>query len=73
MRAKLLKLEGGRYQLLLTQHHLLGDGWSGAVLLAELAALYRSEGDRALARPPDFADYLAWRQRQDRRRSLTNI
>ena len=65
MRAKLLKLDGGD-RLLLTQHHLLGDGWSGAVLLTELAALYRSQGDRALARPPGFADYLAWRQRQDR-------
>src|SRR3546814_5187520 len=47
--------------LLLSNHHLLLDGWSLPVLLHELAALY--EGSPL---PPAFAwqRYLAWRERR---------
>ena len=66
IRAALLHLGPDRHRLLLTQHHLLGDGWSGPILLQDLLALYRHGGDgAALPPPPAFKDYLAWLQNQD--------
>ena len=65
IRATLLRLAPDRHRLLLTQHHLLGDGWSGSVLVQDLLSCYR---DRASALPPApaFSAYLAWVQRQDK-------
>src|SRR5262249_12554948 len=65
MRAALLRLAPLRYRLLLTQHHLLGDGWSAAILIEELLAFYR-HASPALPPAPTFSDYLAWLMRQDR-------
>jgi amino acid adenylation domain-containing protein/non-ribosomal peptide synthase protein (TIGR01720 family) len=65
VRATLLRLGPERHRLLLTQHHLLGDGWSGPILIRDLLALYRDPAG-VLPPPPPFADYLAWLQRQDR-------
>lgn len=39
-RMQLFRLEPGRHALLLAFHHLVSDGWSGSVLLAQLASLY---------------------------------
>ncbi len=67
IRATLLRLASDRHRLLLTQHHLLSDGWSSSILLQDLLALYRHQGDAsALPRPPAFQDYLAWLQHQDK-------
>ncbi len=67
IRATLLRLSPDRYRLLLAQHHLLCDGWSGSILLQDLLALYRHQGNvGALPRQPPFKDYLAWLQNQDR-------
>ncbi|WP_437821703.1 amino acid adenylation domain-containing protein [Sorangium sp. So ce1078] len=45
-RAELLVLDDDDFALLLTQHHIVTDGWSIGVFMQELAALYRalSEG-----------------------------
>jgi amino acid adenylation domain-containing protein/non-ribosomal peptide synthase protein (TIGR01720 family) len=67
IRAILVRLTAERHRLLLTQHHLLGDGWSGSVLLQDILALYRHHGDgAALPQQPAFKDYLAWLHRQDK-------
>ncbi len=67
IRATLLHLGPQHHRLLLSQHHLLGDGWSGSILLQDMLALYRHRGDTAaLPRQPAFRDYLAWLLRQDR-------
>ena len=67
IRATLLHLGADRHRLLITQHHLLGDGWSGQVLLEDLLALYRHQGNgSALPLQPAFKDYLAWLQRQNK-------
>ncbi|WP_037079865.1 non-ribosomal peptide synthetase [Pseudonocardia spinosispora] len=70
IRMVLAWLPGGRARLLLTQHHLLTDGWSQTLLLAELFALYEhardtadldtADIDTALPVPADFRDYLSW-------------
>ncbi|MBN3884983.1 MAG: amino acid adenylation domain-containing protein [Nostoc sp. JL34] len=39
-RAKILQLDDKSYQLLVTLHHIIADGWSIGILLKELAALY---------------------------------
>ncbi|MFP3526650.1 condensation domain-containing protein, partial [Pantoea sp. SIMBA_072] len=53
--------------LLLTLHHLVADGWSLAVLVRELGALYQafgSGGDDPLpALPVQYIDYALWQRR----------
>ncbi|HVQ32095.1 MAG TPA: amino acid adenylation domain-containing protein, partial [Vicinamibacteria bacterium] len=69
-RPLLLRLADGAHDLLLTQHHIVTDGWSIAVLIEELLALYRdySEGRGPSLPEPvlQYADYAvgqrAWLQ-----------
>ncbi|MGH2717276.1 MAG: non-ribosomal peptide synthetase, partial [Actinomycetota bacterium] len=66
IRVRLIKLAPRRYRLVITYHHILLDGWSTPLLLAELGSLYGSGGDETgLGQPPSFRDYLAWLGRQD--------
>ena len=52
---------------MLTNHHLLMDGWSMPVLVRELLTLYAQQGDAgALPRVTPYRDYLAWIAGQDR-------
>ena len=47
--------------LLLTMHHLIVDGWSGAILLRELGTLYTHDGNgEMLPHPASFKPYLRW-------------
>ncbi|MFF9222069.1 amino acid adenylation domain-containing protein, partial [Streptomyces viridosporus] len=62
IRFTLVRLAADRHRLLLTNHHILLDGWSMPVLLEELFALYETRGDASALPPaPAFADYLTWR------------
>jgi amino acid adenylation domain-containing protein len=67
IRGRLLRLAADDHLLLITQHHIISDGWSEIVLRRELAALYAafSQGqDNPL--PPleiQYTDYALW-QRQ---------
>ncbi|WP_190113409.1 condensation domain-containing protein, partial [Streptomyces cinnamoneus] len=55
-----------RHRLLVTNHHILLDGWSTPILVDELFALYGASGDdSALARVTPYRDYLAWLTEQD--------
>ncbi|CBW75453.1 Non-ribosomal peptide synthetase modules (EC 6.3.2.-) [Mycetohabitans rhizoxinica HKI 454] len=67
MRACVVQLADDNYQCVLTQHHIVSDGWSLGVLTRELSALYAaSMGVQADALPPlsvQYPDYAAW-QRQ---------
>jgi len=57
-RGFLLRLGGEEHRLLVTFHHIVSDGWSLALFLDELSALY---GGAALpALPVQYADYAAW-------------
>ncbi|MCF1594979.1 amino acid adenylation domain-containing protein [Streptomyces muensis] len=67
MRFTLMRLGAGRYRFVLTNHHILLDGWSRPMLVRELLALYRAKGDdSALPRVRPFRDYLHWLAGQDR-------
>ncbi|RKG69030.1 LLM class flavin-dependent oxidoreductase [Corallococcus sp. CA054B] len=65
VRAALVALEDQEHVLLMTQHHIVTDGWSIGVLARELAALYRAEvsGAAPALAPPAFqyVDYARWR------------
>jgi hypothetical protein len=67
LRARLLVLGEQEYVLVLVLHHIVADGWSLAVLLRELTALYEAGcGGRAVQLPElelQYADYAEW-QRQ---------
>ena len=63
----LLRLGHDAHRLLLSFHHIVGDGWSNGVLLREVAALYtaRVRGRRA-SLPPlplQYADFALWQRR----------
>ena len=60
-----------RHRLVLTHHHLLMDGWSGPVLVAELLRLYAAGGsDAGLPPAASYRDYLKYVARQDRGAAL---
>jgi amino acid adenylation domain-containing protein len=60
LRLALVRLDGREHLLLVTLHHIVGDGWSLGVLLREIAALW---GGRALPElPVQYADFAVWQQ-----------
>ncbi|ERT10616.1 hypothetical protein O185_23835 [Photorhabdus temperata J3] len=67
IRACLIRLTDDEYQFLLTQHHIVSDGWSVNVLIRELSTLYTAFlAEQADPLPPlaiQYPDYAAW-QRQ---------
>ncbi|NWC10473.1 amino acid adenylation domain-containing protein, partial [Pseudomonas agarici] len=67
MRVQLLHVTPEEQVLVLTQHHIISDGWSMAILVEELIALYsaysRGETPKLPALPIQYADYAHW-QRQ---------
>ena len=71
MRFALIRLSAEEHRLVLTNHHLLMDGWSMPVLVRELLTLYAQHGDAgALPRVTPYRDYLAWVAAQDRAAAL---
>jgi amino acid adenylation domain-containing protein len=67
LRILLIRLSGARSRLVLTNHHLILDGWSMPLVLTELLTLYAHGGDdTALPRLTPFRDYLKWLGEQDR-------
>ena len=61
LRIRLLRLAPDAHVLVLTQHHIVSDGWSMPIMVDELVRLYSGEPLPALAF--QYADYAAW-QRQ---------
>ena len=69
LRALLADLESETQALLLNLHHIVSDGWSASILVAEATALYTAavtgNGARA-ALPPlpiQYADFAVWQRR----------
>ncbi|QOV63385.1 condensation domain-containing protein [Kosakonia pseudosacchari] len=67
IRGALLQLGDEEHMLLLTQHHIISDGWSIGVLVRELSHLYEVAcGKHSYplnALPVQYADYASWQQR----------
>ncbi|MFI9558769.1 amino acid adenylation domain-containing protein [Nonomuraea endophytica] len=63
-RARLLRLKAQEHVLALTFHHAVFDGWSQRPFLEDLGRAYA--GEELPSPPAQFADYVAWRDRQER-------
>ena len=71
MRFALIRLGAERHRLLISNHHLLMDGWSAPILVRELLQAYAQGGSAAsLPRVTPYRDYLAFIARQDRAAAL---
>jgi len=66
IRGRLLRLGEQEHVLLITQHHIVSDGWSVGVLIDEVSTLYRAFtqglGDSLPPLPVQYADYAAWQR-----------
>jgi Condensation domain len=66
LRAALFRLSSSEHLLLLTMHHIAGDGWSVGVLLRDLSQAYLSlTGETAASLPPlqvQYADFTRWQR-----------
>ena len=66
MRATLLRLADDHHVLLLTNHHIISDGWSGGIFFEEFAALYRAflmgESSPLQELSLQYADYAVWQR-----------
>jgi len=67
-RARLLTLDAEDHHLLMTVHHVAGDGWSLDLLLNELSALYPACAAKRPSPLPEpavqYADFAAWQRRR---------
>lgn len=67
VRAHLIRLDAATHWFVLTTHHIVSDGWSADVMLAELSSFYRSyaTGDAVSLAPlpVQYADYALWQRR----------
>ncbi|HYG63544.1 MAG TPA: condensation domain-containing protein, partial [Thermoanaerobaculia bacterium] len=70
VRWTLLRLDAEEHLALVTMHHIVSDGWSAAIFLRELAALYdtcrtaEAAEDAVLAElPVQYADFAVWQRR----------
>jgi hypothetical protein len=66
IRGQLLHLAEDEHVLLVTQHHIISDGWSLGVLVREVAALYtafsQGQADPLLPLSLQYADYAVWQR-----------
>ncbi|MDE5458994.1 amino acid adenylation domain-containing protein, partial [Bradyrhizobium sp. CSA112] len=67
IRGRLIRMSDDEHVFLLTQHHIVSDGWSLGVLVRELSQLYRAflagQDDPLPPLAIQYPDYAAW-QRQ---------
>ncbi|WP_328677069.1 non-ribosomal peptide synthetase [Streptomyces sp. NBC_00343] len=67
VRFTLVRLGAERHLLVLTNHHILLDGWSLPIVVRDLFRGYAQGGDASGLEPvAPFSDYLGWLQAQDR-------
>nr|WSY54830.1 amino acid adenylation domain-containing protein [Streptomyces sp. NBC_00886] len=70
LRLTLVTMGDDQYELVLTAHHVLFDGWSLPLLLRDLLWTYASGGADELPRVPGYRTFLTWLAAQDRQESL---
>lgn len=66
LRATLVQIAEGEHLLLLTNHHIISDAWSGGIFFNELGEIYNSIVEQRPAVLPDlkiqFADFAEWQR-----------
>jgi len=66
LRVKLLRLAAEEYVVLLTMHHIIGDGWSMGLLVNEIGTLYQAFTNNQQSPLPElliqYADYAVWQR-----------
>ncbi|MDZ7268843.1 MAG: amino acid adenylation domain-containing protein [candidate division KSB1 bacterium] len=77
LRATLLRLQPAEHLLLLGMHHIIADGWSMAVLIREMSALYTAfRSGRPSPLPPlriQYADFALWQRDRLQGTTLENL
>ncbi|RJE81835.1 non-ribosomal peptide synthetase, partial [Paracoccus onubensis] len=71
LRFTLARETAQRHHLVLTNHHIIMDGWSTPLFLRDLLALYHADGDDpALPEIPAWRDYLDWLATRDEQAAM---
>ncbi|SNY72988.1 non-ribosomal peptide synthetase [Paractinoplanes atraurantiacus] len=63
IRFLLVKMGADRHRLVMTQHHVIVDGWSGPLMVRELLSAYAG---KAPGKSRSYRDFLAWLAAADR-------
>jgi hypothetical protein len=67
LRLLLLRIGPNLHRLVMTNHHIVMDGWSLPLLQKEVSALYAAGGDAGMLPPVrPYRDYVAWLAAQDK-------
>ncbi len=67
VRFMVIKVGPDRHRLVMSNHHIVFDGWSTPLLMRDLFSLYASHGDATgLPAVRPYRDFLAWQSGQDR-------
>ena len=71
LRFLLIELPDARWRLVITAHHIVIDGWSLPVFVAEMMILYRAAGDLGALpiAPRPYRDYIGWLAGRDQEAS----
>jgi hypothetical protein len=67
-RITLCKLDSARYEMIVSNHHILYDGWSNGVILREFLEYYNSLVDKkeiVAIEKTGFSKFISWIQKQD--------
>lgn len=73
LRLRVLRLHDNEFDVILTHHHIIMDGWSLGNLVKEALDLYTAYINNHhvnYENPPAFADYIKWHSRQDSAKSV---
>ena len=66
IRVKLVRLAADEHVLLLSMHHIIGDGWSTSVFISEMAAIYQAfsagQPSPLPELPLQYADFALWQE-----------
>ncbi|WP_282781715.1 non-ribosomal peptide synthetase, partial [Nocardia sp. CC201C] len=65
LRFVLARLAADRWALVLTNHHVILDGWSWPLLITELFTRYAEPDTRSLGAAGSYRDFLAWLAARD--------
>ncbi|MGH3655922.1 MAG: non-ribosomal peptide synthetase, partial [Micromonosporaceae bacterium] len=71
VRFMVIKVGPDQHRLVMSNHHIVFDGWSTPVLMRDLFSLYASHGDAtSLPAVRPYRDFLVWLSGQDRTAAL---